>query len=1045
MTTTRTQAGKTPKQSRHDGYVETPGTFGRRRSRKSVTSKAVDSYVDDSSTDTKTGSPDAPSTVAKKQGQRVTRARKQERVNGHANGHANGSANGSANGVAHVKGLEHSDTEANDQDKPTSTELGSPASNGTTLSKDAAGSNVDLSSHIEFGGSVGVTALMVGFPLLMYYMWIGAYYYDGKAPWPRENESWIEFFHQLGGLVYTGAYPSLKAWAMYWGFLIFEGACYCLMPGIWTKGKPLPHEGGKQLDYYCSAVWSWWSTIALAIALHLTGIFKLYTIVDEFGPIMSVAIISGFLVSIVAYVSAIYRGRQHRMTGYLLYDFFMGAELNPRLFGILDFKMFFEVRLPWFILFLTTLGTAARQYERYGYVSGEVGLLVLAHFLYANACSKGEELIVPTWDMYYEKWGFMLIFWNLAGVPLSYCHCTLYLANHDPSTYVWNKYALGALYLAYIFVYWVWDTTNSQKNRFRAQESGNLNWERKTFPQLPWQTVKNPNVIRTEDGLTILADGWYGYARKIHYTCDLFFALSWGAVTGLNSPFPWFYPLFFSAMIIHRASRDIERCRKKYGKAWEEYERQVPYLFIPIDPEMADQPLGITAYGGVNHSAISLSVGSEPTAGDLASSPASPTSYPVVQKSPSLTIAAIPDPSVQGQDEETAPSVNASDTTPQPTATGDDQTVTSVTFRLTTEFNPSTTIVRVASTTVGVSGEGPASTGSSAVETAGSSTWQVALVPSASASINGGGTVVSSEAGSQKSSPLFHNFADTQTALASTSANEEASTGGTSVLMPMSVVQTMSEQEPAATLLSVHDMASDTGGGDNAMASSSVAWNPKSTTLEVWTTSQYSHSSTMSTVPAAVHNSTSAASATSSTGPHSPSLSSGVKVVAIVVPIVVSLVAAIALGAWYWRRKAKKPKLRIIHTQQPADWLEPGYTDRIRAQMMGMDLDKVGPVPPLPTRSPSRAGNAIANHGHPKGTPAAGAASMSAVTRAGYDGIFELVNGPPMGTETWRVFRGTNEIVAGRERSEIPTKPSVTERLASCLGAMKTDVRKAVA
>lgn len=35
-------------------------------------------------------------------------------------------------------------------------------------------------------------------------------------------------------------------------------------------------------------------------------------------------------------------------------------------------------------------------------------------------------------------------------------------------------------------------------------------------------------------------------------------------------------------MIIHRAIRDIQRCRKKYGKAWEEYERQVPYLFIPV-------------------------------------------------------------------------------------------------------------------------------------------------------------------------------------------------------------------------------------------------------------------------------------------------------------------------------------------------------------------------------------------------------------------------------------------------------------------------------
>jgi hypothetical protein len=73
-----------------------------------------------------------------------------------------------------------------------------------------------------------------------------------------------------------------------------------------------------------------------------------------------------------------------------------------------------------------------------------------------------------------------------------------------------------------------------------------------------------------------------GYARKIHYTCDLFFALSWGAVTGFHSPFPWFYPVFFTCMIIHRAIRDIQKCRAKYGKAWEEYERQVPYLFIPV-------------------------------------------------------------------------------------------------------------------------------------------------------------------------------------------------------------------------------------------------------------------------------------------------------------------------------------------------------------------------------------------------------------------------------------------------------------------------------
>jgi Delta24(24(1))-sterol reductase len=206
----------------------------------------------------------------------------------------------------------------------------------------------------------------------------------------------------MGNLVYEHAFPSLFAWKIYWSFFSFEAACYCLLPGVWVYGKPLPFEGGKQLKYYCSAVWSFYTTIIVVAGLHYTGVFPLYTIIDEFGPIMSVAIISGYLVSIVAYFSALARGAQHRMTGSPLYDFFMGAELNPRMFGILDFKMFFEVRLPWYILFGLSCATAARQYEQVGYVSAEVAFLVMAHFLYANACSKGEECIVASWFVFYS-------------------------------------------------------------------------------------------------------------------------------------------------------------------------------------------------------------------------------------------------------------------------------------------------------------------------------------------------------------------------------------------------------------------------------------------------------------------------------------------------------------------------------------------------------------------------------------------------------------------------------------------------------------------
>jgi delta24(24(1))-sterol reductase len=165
---------------------------------------------------------------------------------------------------------------------------------------------------------------------------------------------------------------------------------------VMSYGRRLNHEGGKRLPYYCSAYTSFYTTIAVAFGLHVTGVFPLYTLIDEFGSIMTVAILSGYINSFIVYIQAIVRGRTHRMTGSPVYDFFVGAELNPRI-GILDFKMFYEVRIPWFILFLITASVAARQYELYGYVSAEVIFLAGAHYLYANACSKGEHLIITSW------------------------------------------------------------------------------------------------------------------------------------------------------------------------------------------------------------------------------------------------------------------------------------------------------------------------------------------------------------------------------------------------------------------------------------------------------------------------------------------------------------------------------------------------------------------------------------------------------------------------------------------------------------------------
>lgn len=52
---------------------------------------------------------------------------------------------------------------------------------------------VDYSGHFEFGGSLGVLSMMIGFPMLMYYMWIGATYYNGKFLAPRRTRVMANF------------------------------------------------------------------------------------------------------------------------------------------------------------------------------------------------------------------------------------------------------------------------------------------------------------------------------------------------------------------------------------------------------------------------------------------------------------------------------------------------------------------------------------------------------------------------------------------------------------------------------------------------------------------------------------------------------------------------------------------------------------------------------------------------------------------------------------------------------------------------------------
>lgn len=214
------------------------------------------------------------------------------------------------------------------------------------------------------------------------------------------------------------AYPTAFALKSYLGLTVVQLFFAAFMPGMMQNGLPVPSLNYEVLPYKCNALASWYSTLVLSFVLHKTGIYRLPWIIENFGPLMTVAIGTSFACSLLIELGgrlAHWGGKPFRLSGVWVYDHFMGVSLNPRI-GPIDLKMFAEVRVPWVLLFLISLSGVVKQYEDSGRVTYNMLHMLLATGLYINACAKGEQMIPQTWDMFHEKFGWMLIFWNMAGV-----------------------------------------------------------------------------------------------------------------------------------------------------------------------------------------------------------------------------------------------------------------------------------------------------------------------------------------------------------------------------------------------------------------------------------------------------------------------------------------------------------------------------------------------------------------------------------------------------------------------------------------------------
>lgn len=451
--------------------------------------------------------------------------------------------------------------------------------------------NIDVARHFtperdlwdgkyEFSGPVGAALIMLFSHVIIFYFYLCIEFYSGTMIYPGHAAlRGAAFLPTMGRHLRERCRPGVHTTLIFLAFLFIQYVFAALLPGVVVKGLPLPSENGYRLRYKCNAVTAMYCMLILIGALHYTGVYPIHMLRVDFGQYLTIATVVADVLSVWVFVLGL--KRPIRMTGNLIYDFFMGSALNFRLPGDVDVKLFVECRNSWVLLFLLTLSCAAEQYRTLGYITGNMMFMITAHLLYVNAVQKGEECIVTTWDIYYEKFGWMLAYWNTCGVPFLYCMQSLYIqAVLGPKEH--PRWVLAFMFVCLFICYYCWDTINSQKNRFRLRRSGvPLSIiKRSTFPQMPWRYIENPRTLKNERG-ELFVDGFYRYARKLHYTVDISMAFLWGCSCGFASFIPFFYVLFFTSHLVDRVYRDEHRCRAKYGALWDRYVAEVPYRFIP--------------------------------------------------------------------------------------------------------------------------------------------------------------------------------------------------------------------------------------------------------------------------------------------------------------------------------------------------------------------------------------------------------------------------------------------------------------------------------
>ena len=369
-------------------------------------------------------------------------------------------------------------------------------------------------------------------------------------------------------------FGTFMAWKMIGIFAALQLLLMRILPGRKYKGTITPK--GNVPEYTDNGLASYLLTFAIyffcSLYLHLFNAGIVYT---HFGDILGALNFTALVFCLFLY----FKGRffpsssDNSHTGNFIFDYYWGTELFPRILGW-DVKQFTNCRFGMTGWSISVVSFAFAQKELYGGADWSIIVSAALLWVYLLKFFIWEEGYMKSMDIQVDRAGYYICWGCLVWVPAVYTSPMLFMVLHPVGLGIVGA---GLIFVAGMASIWLNYWADYQRQNVRATNGNTTIWGAK--PKLITATYKTENG--EEKTNLLLASGFWRISRHFHYVPELLAAFFWSCATGFSFFAPFFYLIFLTGLLTHRAFRDDTKCKNKYGKSWEDYCQLVPYKIIP--------------------------------------------------------------------------------------------------------------------------------------------------------------------------------------------------------------------------------------------------------------------------------------------------------------------------------------------------------------------------------------------------------------------------------------------------------------------------------